>query len=104
MQAYDDWDTQAVRFVADAPDMTTSKSVEFELAHPSFGYALCIRLQNLGGRWLAIASSADSRLLGIGATAREAFTVAIAPLGAGTAALLMADPALFGPSLLVLAA
>ena len=84
--------------------MTTSESVEFELAHPFFGFAISMRLHNLGGRWLATAQRADSRLLGIGATAREAFTVAIAPLGARTAALLMADPALFGASVRVLAA
>ena len=84
--------------------MTTSDPVEFELAHPSFGYAISIQLENLGDRWLASARGADSRLLGIGATAREAFTVAIAPLGARTAALLMADPALFGASVEVLAA
>ena len=84
--------------------MTTSESVEFELTHPSCGHAISIRLQNLGGRWLAVASSADGRLLGIGATARQAFTVAVAPLGAHTAALLMADPALFGASVRLLAA
>ena len=84
--------------------MTTSKSVEFELAHPSSGYAMSIRLHNVGGRWVAIAQCADSRLLGIGATAREALTVAITPLGAPTAARLMADPTLFGASVRVLAA
>ena len=84
--------------------MTSSESVEFELSHPAFGYTMSIRLQNLGGRWLAVAQDADNRLLGIGANAREAFTVAIAPLGARTAALLMADPALFGASVRVLAA
>ncbi len=84
--------------------MTTATSVEFELAHPSFGYALSIGLHNLGGRWLAIAQSPDNRLVGIGATAREALIVAISPLGPRTAALLMADPALMGASVQVLAA
>ncbi|HTI29542.1 MAG TPA: hypothetical protein VL687_04215 [Methylomirabilota bacterium] len=84
--------------------MTTAKSVEFELEHPSFGYAMSVGLHDLGGRWVAVAQGPDGRLLGIGATAREAFAVAIAPLGAHTAALLMADPALFGASLRVLAA
>ena len=84
--------------------MTTAKSVEFELAHPSFGYAMSIGLHNLGGRWLAIAQSPGSRLLGIGATAREALTVAVTPLGARDAARLMADPALMGASVQVLAA
>ena len=84
--------------------MTSTDAVEFELAHPFFGYAMSILLRNLGGGWLATAESADSRLLGIGATAREALTAALNPLGAPAAARLMADPVLFGASVRVLAA
>ena len=63
-------DTQAVGFVADAPDMTTSEPVEFELTHPSLGYAVPVQLRNASGRWLATAQGLDNRHVGIGATAR----------------------------------
>lgn len=84
--------------------MTTSASVEFELIHPLFGYPMAILLRNHDGRWAAIAECGDSRLDGIGATAREALTVALMPLGPRALAHLMADPALFGASVQVMAA
>lgn len=84
--------------------MTDSEAVEFELIHPLFGYPMAILLRRHAGRWAAIAEGAHGRLDGIGATAREALTGALAPLGARVAALLMADPALFGASLRVMAA
>ena len=84
--------------------MTDRESVEFELVHPLFGYPMAILLRNHAGRWAAIANGADGRLDGIGATAREALTGALAPLGARAAALLMADPALFGASVRIMAA
>ena len=84
--------------------MTTNESVDFELVHPLFGYPMAILLRNHNGRWAAITDGADGRLDGIGATAREALSVAFTPLGARTVTALMADPALFGASVRVLAA
>ena len=84
--------------------MTDSESVEFELVHPLFGYPMAILLRKHAGLWAAIAEGADGRLDGIGATAREALTGALAPLGARAVAHLMADPTLFGASVRVIAA
>lgn len=83
--------------------MTTNEPVQFELAHPWLGVAMPVQLRHDDGRWLATAQCLDSQLVGIGATAREALASALVPLGAA-AALLMADPALFGASVQVLAA
>jgi len=84
--------------------MTTRQPVEFEIAPPSLGYAVSVLLRNLTGRWVAVAECLDVRHVGLGATAREAMASAFAPLGPRTSAILMADPALFGASLCVLAA
>lgn len=84
--------------------MTTSQPVEFEVAPPSLGYAVAVLLRNVTGRWLAIAKCADDRHVGLGATAREALSSALVPLGPRAASILLADPALFGASLRVMAA
>jgi hypothetical protein len=84
--------------------MTTSQPVEFEIAPPSLGYAVSVLLRNLTGRWLAVAEYADGRHIGLGPNAREALASAFAPLGTRTAAILLADPALFGASLRISAA
>jgi uncharacterized membrane protein len=83
--------------------MTSSQPVEFEVAPPALGYAVSVLLRNVTGRWLAVAECLDGRHIGLGATARDALVSAFAPLGARTAAILMADPALFGASIHVLA-
>lgn len=83
--------------------MTNSQPVEFEVAPASLGYTVSVLLRNMTGRWLAVAESQDGRHIGLGATAREALASAFTPLGTRTAAILMADPALFGASLRLLA-
>ena len=84
--------------------MTDSESVEFELIHPLFGYPMAILLSKHAGRWAAVAERADGRLHGIGTTAREALAGALSPLGERAVTSLMADPALFGACVRVLAA
>ena len=83
--------------------MITSHRIAFELSAPSLGSAVSVVLGNLTGRWLATAQCQGSRHVAIGATAREALSSALQPLGARTAAMLLADPALFGASVGVLA-
>ncbi len=83
--------------------MITSHQIAFELTDPSLGYAVSVVLGNLTDRWLATAQCQGSRHVAIGGTAREALTSALSPLGARTAAILLADPALFGASVGVLA-
>jgi hypothetical protein len=84
--------------------MSTTKPVAFEVAPHSLGFPVSVVLRNVSERWLAIAQCADSRHVGLGATARDALASAFRPLGPRTAAILMADPALFGASLRLLAA
>lgn len=81
--------------------MTTSQPVEFEVAPAALEYGVWVRLQKRAGRWLATTQRQGIRHLGLGATAREALAAALGPLGPRTAAILMADPALFGASLRV---
>ena len=83
--------------------MITSQRVAFELTAPSLGFAVSVVLGNMNDRWLATAQCHDNRHVAIGATAREALAAALAPLGSRTAAILLADPALFGASVGVLA-
>jgi hypothetical protein len=84
--------------------MTDSQPVQFEILAAQLGYAVSGLLQRTSGRWVATSECLGSRYLGIGATAREALSAAFGPLGARIAAILMADPALFGVSLQVRAA
>ena len=83
--------------------MIKSHRIAFELTPPSLGYAVSVVLGNMTGRWLATADGPDGRHVAIGGTAREALTAVLAPLGTRTAAVLLADPALFGASVGVLA-
>jgi hypothetical protein len=83
--------------------MITSHRIAFELTAPSLGYAVSVVLGNLTDRWLATAQCQGSRHIAIGATAREALTSALAPLGVRTTAILLADPVLIGASVAVLA-
>ncbi len=76
-----------------------SQPVEFEVAPAALEYGVWVRLQKTAGRWLAITQCLGTRHLGLGATARDALAAAFGPLGPRTAAILMADPALFGASL-----
>ena len=62
-----------------------------------------MRLNPLGERWVARVDCEHERHHGIGTSAREALSAALAPLGKRTAASVMADPAMFGASLALLA-
>lgn len=83
--------------------MIKSHRIAFELSSPLLGYVVSVVLGNMTGRWLATAHGPDGRHVAIGATARQALTSALAPLGTRTATILLADPALFGASIGVLA-
>jgi hypothetical protein len=57
-----------------------------------------IRLRELDGRWLAVADFGGEPEVGIGANPRLALAASLATLGERAAAILMADPQLFGVS------
>lgn len=73
-------------------------SVNARLASEELGLDLEIRLRQLDGRWLAVAEFGDEPEVGIGATPRDALAAALATLGERAAAIIMADPQLFGIS------
>jgi hypothetical protein len=73
-------------------------SVNARLASAELGLDLEIRLRQLDGRWLAVADFGGEPEVGIGATPRVALAAALASLGERAAAILMADPQLFGVS------
>ena len=73
-------------------------SVNARLASEELGLDLEIRLRQMHGRWLAVADFGDEPEVGIGATPRAALAAALATLGERAAAILMADPQLFGVS------
>ena len=76
-------------------------SVNARIGSHELGIEVGIRLRELDGRWLAVAEFGDEPEVGIGASAREALTAALATLGDRTAAALMADPQLFGLSVAI---
>jgi hypothetical protein len=73
-------------------------SINARLASEELGLDLDIRLRQLNGRWLAVAEFGREPEVGIGATPRLALAAALATLGERAAAILMADPQLFGVS------
>jgi len=73
-------------------------SITTRLASEELGLDLEIRLRQLDGRWLAVADFGEKPEVGIGATPRVALAAALATLGERAAAILMADPQLFGVS------
>jgi hypothetical protein len=73
-------------------------SVNARIASRELGLEVEIRLRQLDGRWLAVADYAGEPEVGIGATARDALAAALTTLGERAAAILMADPQLFGVS------
>jgi hypothetical protein len=73
-------------------------SVNARLVSEELGLDLEIRLRQLDGRWLAVAEFGDEPEVGIGATPRAALAAALATLGERAAAIIMADPQLFGVS------
>ena len=70
-------------------------SVNFRLTADELGLDVDVRLRELDGRWLAVASFDGEPEVGIGASARNALSAALATLGTRAAATLMANPRLF---------
>ena len=64
----------------------------------ALGIDVDIRLRELDGRWIAVATFDDEPEVGIGATPRDALAASLATLGSRAAAAVMADPQLFGLS------
>ena len=77
-------------------------SVNAHLASEELGIEVEIRLRQLEGRWLAVANYGSDPEVGIGATPRTALAAALTTLGERAAAVLMADPQLFGVSAAIL--
>lgn len=73
-------------------------SVNARLASQELGLDVAIRIRQLEGRWLAVAEFGGEPEVGIGATPRAALAASLATLGERAAAVLMADPQLFGLS------
>jgi hypothetical protein len=73
-------------------------SVNARLASDDLGIDVEIRIRELDGRWLAVAEFGGEPEVGIGATPRIALAAALTTLGERAAAVLMADPQLFGVS------
>ena len=73
-------------------------SINTRLVSEELGLDLGIRLRQLDGRWLAVADFGGEPEVGIGASPRVALAAALATLGERAAAILMADPQLFGVS------
>ena len=78
--------------------------MQFRLSAPELDLSVDVRLRSFGDRWIAAAEIAGDRELGLGSSAREALTAALASLGQAASEALLADPALFGPSAAVVAA
>ncbi|HET6379786.1 MAG TPA: hypothetical protein VFH63_01960 [candidate division Zixibacteria bacterium] len=75
--------------------MDDPRSVEFEVPSAALGRPVAVRLTDFGGRWVAALRCGTSTTSGLGATARDAFLAALAPLGARVAAALMVEPVMF---------
>ena len=73
-------------------------SVNTRLTAEGLGIEVELRLRDLGGRWLAVATFDGEPEVGIGATPRAALTAALASLGDRATAALMADPELLAVS------
>ena len=76
-------------------------SIEFTL-RPEKAAVVRVRLRRIDARWLAEVSSPVSSV-GVGASARQALTAALQPLGDIQTRLLFADLGLLEPSVAVLA-
>lgn len=73
-------------------------SINTRLVCEELGLDIEIRLRDLEGRWLAVADFGGEPEVGIGANPRLALAASLATLGERAAAVLMADPQLFGVS------
>ena len=74
--------------------------IDFTLRAAS-GAPVRVRLRRMASRWLAEVSGPVSTA-GLGASARQALTAALQPLGDGATRLLLADLGLLEPSIAVL--
>jgi len=80
-----------------------TNTVHVDVSPTTSACVFSMRLDPLGERWVAVVNCEHERHHGIGASARDALVAALAPLGRRTAASVMADPAMFGASLALLA-
>jgi len=83
--------------------MRSANTVQVDVSPALSSCVFSMRLDPLGERWVARVDCEHERHHAIGATAREALSAALAPLGKQTAASVLADPAMFGASLALLA-
>ena len=83
--------------------MRSANTVHVDVSPEASACVFSMRLDPLGERWVAVVDCEHERHHGIAATAREALAAALAPLGKRTAASVLADPAMFGASLALLA-
>jgi len=77
---------------------TLALDLQVTLHGPPPAPAVEIRLRRVGERWVAQAAGVH---VAVGATARQALTAAIRPLGESASRALLADLALLQPSLAV---
>ena len=73
--------------------MNASRWFDFQLSP-----TVHLRLGDFKNRWAATVRSGSTTTDGVGATARDALVAALAPLGTGATAILMAQPVMFGVS------
>ena len=78
--------------------------VEFRLSAPCVPFPVDVRLRSFGERWVAVADVGGGREIGLGPSPREALTGALRPLGDAATRELLADLALLGPSVEIMAA
>jgi hypothetical protein len=83
--------------------MRSANTVQVDVTPAASACVFTMRLNPLGERWVAAVHCEHERHHSIGASAREALAAALAPLGTRTAASVLADPAMFGASLALLA-
>jgi hypothetical protein len=83
--------------------MRSANTVHVDVSPAASACVFSMRLDPLDERWVAVVDCEHERHHGIGPSAREALVAALAPLGKMTAASVMADPAMFGASLALLA-
>lgn len=73
-------------------------AMNFRIGAEQLDFYVDVRLQNFGGRWLAIADISGDHELGLGRSAREALSASLSSLGPTDVTTLLADPQLIGVS------
>jgi hypothetical protein len=66
-------------------------SVEFELAAPTRGVRVAVRLRPSGERWVAVAEIANVEQVGVGGSARDALLASLGTLKRTVVAELLSD-------------